>query len=352
MRVIFKKSLFFLLDALLSLAPVARSYCPSKDSNIVVLMLKPLGIGDLVMLSPILILLREKFSQSNICLVTEYEEFIIADGVNWIHPRELSPSLLRNSLVISPSFTFKHLRYMFRSKYFLGYFSSNRLVSNFSKTQHKYSFTCEHYFEKVFPILDVLCIEYNRDKLPYPKINTGEFNQNYRDAIVLAPYSNWPERQFPVEKYVDFIYLLLKYCDNDIVLIGSGSLSEISFNAQLGRLVHNSRVHDLTGRTSITQMCGLIAQARCYIGNDSGPSHIAYVLARKVLVFFGSVRYQDRIPLSSRLREKIQCIDSREECGRFPCYDGLAKPNCINSQRYSCISNIDINTINVKGFLE
>ena len=320
------------------------------DIDVVILIQKPLGIGDLVMLSPLVILLEEKFIKNNIYIVTEYEKFIDFNRAFWIHPSSPKKFSLANSIVISPMLVFTHLKYIFQSKYFIGYFFSNKLTSNFMKSEYKYSLTSGHYFRKIFPILDALDIEYDKENLSYPRIMTTDFTRN-SDNVVIAPYVNWEERQFPLSKFVSLIHSLLEICSCKIVLIGSDNPLEVEFNKQLEALVSSSRLDNQTGCTTLLKMSDLISKAKLYIGNDSGPSHIAYLNARRSIVFFGSVRFEDRVPLNLKLTNNITCIDSRSDCNYFPCYDGLSKPNCVNDRKYSCISNAAINIELIKELL-
>ena len=320
------------------------------DIDVVILIQKPLGIGDLVMLSPLVILLEEKFIKNNIYIVTEYEKFIDFNRAFWIHPSSPKKYSLANSIVISPMLVFTHLKYIFQSKYFIGYFFSNKLTSNFMKSEYKYSLTSGHYLRKIFPILDALDIEYDKENLSYPRIMTTDFARN-SDDVVIAPYVNWEERQFPLSKFVSLIHSLLEICSCKIVLIGSDNPLEVEFNKQLEALVSSSRLDNQTGCTTLLKMSDLISKAKLYIGNDSGPSHIAYLNARRSIVFFGSVRFEDRVPLNLKLTNNITCIDSRSDCNYFPCYDGLSKPNCVNDRKYSCISNAAINIELIKELL-
>ena len=350
MRTFFKQCLFKLFNALSFLIPIKSQLGLDSDTDVIILIQKPLGIGDLVMLSPLVILLEEKFIKNNIYIVTEYEKFIDFDRASWIHPSSSNKYSLANSIVISPMLVFTHLKYIFQSKYFIGYFFSNKLTSNFMKSEYKYSLTSGHYLRKIFPILDALDIEYDKENLSYPRIMTTDFARN-SDDVVIAPYVNWEERQFPLSKFVSLIHSLLEICSCKIVLIGSDNPLEVEFNKQLEALVSSSRLDNQTGYTTLLKMSDLISKAKLYIGNDSGPSHIAYLNARRSIVFFGSVRFEDRVPLNLKFTNNITCIDSRNDCNYFPCYDGLSKPNCANDRKYSCISNAVINNELIKELL-
>jgi heptosyltransferase I len=48
--------------------------------------------------------------------------------------------------------------------------------------------------------------------------------------------------------------------------------------------------HNLTGRSTLTELLGMVARARLVVGNDSGPLHLAAALGRPTLALFGPTR--------------------------------------------------------------
>jgi ADP-heptose:LPS heptosyltransferase len=299
----------------------------------VILLRKPLGLGDLVMLSPFVKLIEEKFDK--VFVISEYDNFFKYKKIEFIKPDEITNNLIKNSLVISPILVFSHLKYIFRAKYFIGYFGSNKLVSNFTKINYKYNPKTEHYLEKTFPILDILNIKYDKNNFEYPNIKSKKYDLNIGKYLVIAPYSNWKERQYSKENYIKLITFLLKNFKYKIVLIGSSNPNEIKFNENIASKFED--IINLTGKTSILEMSYIIKNTELFIGNDSGPSHVAYIIAKKVLVFFGSVYYENRLPLNKKLKNKIIALDNRNSCKYFPCYDGYNKPLCKNKDKYSCL---------------
>ncbi len=67
-----------------------------------------------------------------------------------------------------------------------------------------------------------------------------------------------------------------------------GSSGERSVNAQAAALATNARTFDLSGTTSLPEALGILAQARLFIGNDSGLAHLAGAAGTASVVVFGS----------------------------------------------------------------
>jgi ADP-heptose:LPS heptosyltransferase len=335
LKTFLKKIIFIIFDTLSIFIKLKK--LNKQNLNIVVLLQKPLGIGDLVMLSPFIKLLEEN-QTSDIYIISEYPDFIDLKKTQWIKPNEVNIELLKQSLVISPTLTWSHLKYILKSKYFIGYFTSNKLISNIKNINYKYNPKNEHYLLKTFPILDILKIQYNKDEFLYPNIKTNLFKTNLENYIVIAPYSNWAERQYPLENYIKLINTIVTKYKRNIVLIGSNADDEINFNRNIEQKINNSLLLNLCGKTDILQMNYIIKNSTLFIGNDSGPANIAYIISKKSLVFFGSVYFENRLPINNFLQKNIIAIDSRNECNIFPCYDGYNKPICKNQDKYACLS--------------
>ena len=130
------------LGFFLKFLEIALSFLPLrtiKYQDVYILLRKPLGIGDIVMLSPLLKVLNDMKNYREVFLICEYDRFIDLPNITWQHPRDLNLKRLTNSLVISPAFSFVNLYYFFMSKYYLGYFLSNSLISNSYKIHFKFN---------------------------------------------------------------------------------------------------------------------------------------------------------------------------------------------------------------------
>jgi ADP-heptose:LPS heptosyltransferase len=93
--------------------------------------------------------------------------------------------------------------------------------------------------------------------------------------IVLAPGASSPHKTWPSQKYRALCELILKNTELTVVL--TGSPSEIVVATSVGRDL-GSRVINGAGRLSLLEFIGLLRRARAFVGNDSGPGHIAGAL--------------------------------------------------------------------------
>jgi heptosyltransferase-2 len=67
-----------------------------------------------------------------------------------------------------------------------------------------------------------------------------------------------------------------------------GSAGEKAVNAEAASLAKKARVYDLSGRTSLPEALGVLAEARLFLGNDSGLAHLAGAAGTPSVVVFGS----------------------------------------------------------------
>lgn len=88
-----------------------------------------------------------------------------------------------------------------------------------------------------------------------------------------------PEKRWP--HYAELIPLLERH--GPVVLIGAKSEQE-----DLEALALQTGAINLCGRTSLGELVGLFAQAKAFVGNDTGPAHIAAASGLSGVVLFGS----------------------------------------------------------------
>lgn len=99
--------------------------------------------------------------------------------------------------------------------------------------------------------------------------------QNY---IALFPNSRRPEKEWPY--FVELTHLLLKKLPFNVVWLGQTL-------PQGAESIHETRLHNLIGKTSLAELPGLIKEAKCIVANDSGPMHLAAALEKPLVALFG-----------------------------------------------------------------
>jgi len=112
------------------------------------------------------------------------------------------------------------------------------------------------------------------------------------NIICIAPgSSNTPEKRWPVGNWVNLInQLMSKYPNYKINLVGTPKDSEIC--QEILRHQKLSSIEDLSGNTSLIDLCEILKKSNALICNDSGAMHLANVLGVPVFAIFGSTSPQ------------------------------------------------------------
>lgn len=321
-KLFFKLFLMNILFILLELYSFKKKTL--REVNTVgILFLPPLGIGDLVMLSPAIQYIKNIFPQATISIVTWVPSIINFEGIEVVNYKKLKSKNF--DLIISPALNLKHLEYIFKSRYWFGYFTKSVSQSNFSKENCYYDLRNEHYLHRALRLVALFSrftkSQFNlnllkENNLIYPEIKQDKpafFDSRLAGSeyFVLGALSKWPDRQWPVEKFAEVVSLILdKKLADKLVIIGDSSKENIdlakTYMGLLDKFGH--RVVNLTGVTTLPQTAYILARSKFYLGLDSGPSHLAYLLAPKSVSIFITVDPKLRLPFLSNSADRLSAV--------------------------------------------
>jgi len=151
---------------------------------------------------------------------------------------------------------------------------------------------------------------------------------DYLCLAVAAPYAT---RCYPPQLWLRLLKLIRTRYEHPIAILGSPGEREYCHRIaeKAGSMVYN-----LAGRLTLAQSAACIAECRAFIGNDGGLIHIASAFRRPLIQLFG--------PASSRcfghFGENEYVL--QKECPYNPC----AEPSCKNPHNW-CMARIDPNEI-------
>lgn len=140
-------------------------------------------------------------------------------------------------------------------------------------------------------------------------------------------------KAWPRAKVLEFLALVVNRHRVRLVLLGAGPayLGDSPDGLAVRReLAGDAGIVDLVGRTSLPQVCDLLARSRVFVGNDSGLMHLAAAMATPTVGLFGSSDPNWTAPLGNRTRvlkpEGFACSPCfRPECNQAQfCLDALA----------------------------
>ena len=116
---------------------------------------------------------------------------------------------------------------------------------------------------------------------------------------------------WPPDRFAKSLNALLSRTDADIILFGTpGELPvSVGIAAELQRAPIN-----LTGKTSIADLPGLLSQCHLFLGNDSGAMHVAAAVGLPVVAVFGPTDPNGTAPVTPR----VAIVQQKPYCS--PCF--------------------------------
>ena len=116
--------------------------------------------------------------------------------------------------------------------------------------------------------------------------------------IVVHPFSGWEYRSWPIREFSRLTAKILEELDNDVVFVCHQS-EESQLAPLIDRFSGTPRVRFFPS-TNLMETAALLRGAEAFIGNDSGPLHLAALLGVPVVGLFGPASPALTAPLSAR----------------------------------------------------
>lgn len=153
-----------------------------------------------------------------------------------------------------------------------------------------------------------------------------------RKYICIAPASLWFTKQYPKEKWVDFIDKVPT--DTNVILLGSKDDRQVSLF--IYKKTSNKQVLDLCGKLTLLESAALIRDASMNYVNDSAVLHLCSAMnARVTAIFCSTVPAFGFGPLS----EDSAVVEVKEQLSCRPC--GLHGKSKCPEGHFKCAQNID-----------
>ena len=149
--------------------------------------------------------------------------------------------------------------------------------------------------------------------------------------IALHPEAGYPSKEWEEEKFRKLIASFLEDLHNTVLIFGISKKAE-----QLaGHFLNSSRVINLVSAFSLRRMIVALSQCDVFIGNDSGPSHIAQAVGIPVVVVASGTNEYEKWGVwceqTSVLKHDVPCA---------PCHLQYCKV-----QGHPCMSEISVEEV-------
>lgn len=128
--------------------------------------------------------------------------------------------------------------------------------------------------------------------------------------VAVAHQAVAQSRRWGIDNYATLVQRIIGGLNLHVVLIGGPSDREPGEELKIASL--SESVHNLAGVTSLRESAAIMARCEVFVGNDSGPSHLAAAVGARLVVLSGADDPNETSPLSAQKtlirRSELPCI--------------------------------------------
>lgn len=157
-------------------------------------------------------------------------------------------------------------------------------------------------------------VSFSEPRITIPKITrdwVADNTRNIKDHFLIgfnpgAAYGS--AKCWLSERYVHLAKDLINNKKARIILFGSPAEEKLNFD--IASKVNHPNLLNYTGKTSITQMAGLLSSCRLLVTNDTGTMHVAAAVKTPVVAIFGPTDPVTTPPFGNNhtiIRKEISC---------------------------------------------
>lgn len=263
--------------------------------------------GEFLLTIPAFWRLKQKYSEARLDLVVDKNVLPIAERIPFVNrlivwenrkhrlgeilkfSQELKRGRYDLSVAFNPSQEFNMMSFLSGVPIRAGYDRKWGFLLN-RKTRDTKEQGLKHEVDYNLELLKTIGIEADHSDIRFPlEIKDADFPDHRmlelgisdNNFIAIHPWSSNPEKEIETDKFRDICVRLSRETTYRIVLIGGQGEAKRS-----GEFCQGLPVIDLTGKTSLLELSGLLKKSRLLVTVDSGPMHLAAALGIPVVAIF------------------------------------------------------------------
>ncbi len=315
------------------------------------LVIQTASIGDVILSTAIGEKLIQKYPNAQIDYLVKQGNERLFDGNPWINEIiawNKSKEKFKNMLRI----IFQIREEKYDAVINLQRFASTGIFTVFSGAKKKYGFRknpLSLFFTQSFPhkfkenwhetdrnhqLIAQLTDSKKAKPVMYPTMKENAIMSQYKTQkyITITPASLWFTKQYPIEKWVDFVHKV----DNSINIYLLGSAADKLLCDKLIERTDRDNIMNLAGKLSFMESAALMRDAWMNYVNDSAAQHIASSVNGKITaIYCSTVPNFGFGPLS----DDSVVIENKEKLTCRPC--GLHGHKNCPEKHFKCALNID-----------
>jgi heptosyltransferase-2 len=315
------------------------------------LVIQTASIGDVILSTAIGVKLNQHYPNAKIDYLVKKGNERLFDGNPWVNEIfswDKTSEKYKNML---------RLIFLFREEKYdaiinLQRFASSGLFTIFAGAKKTYGFrknpfslffskSFSHHFQENWHEIDrnhqlIVKLTDKEKALPalFPSMRDFALMSQYKTHkyISITPASLWFTKQYPLEKWVDFVQKL----DDSIAVYILGSAADKSLGDDLAKKSGRKNIMNLAGKLSFMESAALMRDAAMNYVNDSAAQHIASSVNGKIsAVFCSTVARFGFGPLS----EDAVIIENKNKLDCRPC--GLHGHKACPEKHFKCALDIE-----------
>ena len=159
--------------------------------------------------------------------------------------------------------------------------------------------------------------------------------------ITLNPFSRWQYKEWGYEKWVQIVDWLWEEYGISTVIVGAPEEREKSID-----IADNckEKIFNLTGKTTLDELAGVLSLSSLHLGVDSAAPHIAAAVGTPTITIYGPSDWRDWAPQGKKHTVVFP------DCKCAPCH----QKGCDNTGRSRCLEELTIDKVKgvIQGFLD
>jgi heptosyltransferase-2 len=171
------------------------------------------------------------------------------------------------------------------------------------------------------------------DRFAQKMLDTDSIDQTI-GLIAFAPGAAWPFRRWPAHRFTELGEWLQEKYKVSILIFAAKNEEDLALEIEKG--LKKGKTLNLAGKTTLREMAALLKCCKLFIGNDSGPLHIAAAAGIPVIGFYGPGEYHRFKPWGKNheaLWLHLSCSPCSQNCL-------FGEPRCIQGISLSQIKNL------------
>ncbi|EKD49668.1 MAG: hypothetical protein ACD_63C00076G0006 [uncultured bacterium] len=157
-----------------------------------------------------------------------------------------------------------------------------------------------------------------------------------KSLVGINPGSGTEAKMWPFERFAKVADEIARRFNARIVITGSPSESDVKLAEQVASEMKTKPII-AAGRTDLKKLAALISLLDLYVSNDSGPLHIAVAVGTKVIGIYSGTDYPS---MWGPYGGKHQVLSRAEDCDKLPC-----RKTICDYADHVCLKNISVKDV-------